>query len=44
MVITQECEKLAKENAVISGHQNIRQKIQYHATVKIENNKLREVC
>ena len=32
-----------KENAAITGHQNIRQKIQYHAAVKIENAKLKEV-
>ena len=41
--IFQECEKLAKENAAITGHQNVRQRIQYHATVKVENAKLKEV-
>ena len=40
---TQECESLAKENAVITGHQNLRQKIQFHAATKLENNKLKEV-
>ena len=41
--IVQECEKLARENAAITGHHNIRQRIQYHATVKVENAKLKEV-
>jgi len=40
---TQECENLAKENAIITGHHNLRQKIQFHAATKIENNKLKEV-
>jgi len=40
---TQECESLAKENAIITGHHNLRQKIQFHAATKIENNKLKEV-
>ena len=40
----QECANLAKENAAISGHQNLRQKIHYHATTKLENSRLKEVC
>ena len=39
----QECENLTKENAAITGHQNLRQKIQYHAATKLENTKLKEV-
>ena len=39
----QECANLAKENAAISGHQNLRQKIHYHASTKLENSKLKEV-
>ena len=39
----QECENLARENAAISGHQNLRQKIHYHASTKLENSKLKEV-
>ena len=39
----QECDNLTKENATITGHRNIRQKIQYHAAVKMENSKLKEV-
>ena len=39
----QECENLAKENALITGHHNLRQRIQYHAATKMENTKLKEV-
>lgn len=42
-VCVQECENLTKENAAITGHQNLRQKIQYHAATKHENTKLKEV-
>lgn len=42
-VLFQECDNLTKENAMLSGHQNLRQKIQYHAATKMENNKLKEV-
>ena len=41
--LMQECENLTKENAAITGHQNLRQKIQYHAATKLENTKLKEV-
>jgi chromosome segregation ATPase len=40
--LAKECANLAKENAAISGHQNLRQKIHYHATTKLENSRLKE--
>ena len=43
LLCVQECENLTKENAAITGHQNLRQKIQYHAATKLENTKLKEV-
>eukprot|EP00731_Ephydatia_muelleri_P026913 Em0018g1013a len=41
-VAIKQCENLAKENAAITGHHNLRQRIQYHAQTKMENNKLKE--
>lgn len=40
--LVKECENLARENAQITGHHNLRQRIQYHAATKMENNKLKE--
>ncbi|KAL5466847.1 hypothetical protein EMCRGX_G030998 [Ephydatia muelleri] len=40
--LSKQCENLAKENAAITGHHNLRQRIQYHAQTKMENNKLKE--
>lgn len=36
-------EELELENAKLVGHQNFKQKIQYHVKLKVENNELREV-
>lgn len=36
-------EELEVENAKLVGHQNFKQKIQYHVKLKKENNDLREV-
>ena len=44
VILFKEGERLARKNAaVISGHQTLGKKVQYHATVIIENNKLKEV-
>ena len=41
--VAQECADLVKENAMVSGHQNIRQRIHFHANLKMEYHKTLEV-
>nr|XP_006824742.1 PREDICTED: kinesin-like protein KIF15-like [Saccoglossus kowalevskii] len=40
--IEEKNEELAAQNAKLIGHQNLKQKIQYHLQIKKENNQLRE--
>lgn len=42
--LLQENKELVKENAQLSGHRNLQQRIQYHAKLKLDYHKLIEAC
>eukprot|EP01083_Nonionella_stella_P023526 65115_1 len=41
---TNECERLREANILLSGHQNLKQKIHFHMKLKEENQKLKTSC